>query len=66
MAPKRLGCSYCEGQGPGPGVLWTDNNGPIVDCPMCNDNSPSARRQREFEAAERQRHAEKVLGSRCP
>lgn len=55
MKRLKLSCNYCEGAGPTPGTLWTDNNGPIVDCPICNDHSPSARRQREFEAAERQR-----------
>jgi hypothetical protein len=60
---KRLGCSYCEGQGPEPGTLWMDNNGPIVDCPICNDNSPAAKRERDYEAALRQRDAEKTLAS---
>jgi hypothetical protein len=27
-------CRYCEDQ-PEPGRIETDNNGPIVDCPMC-------------------------------
>jgi len=29
-------CKYCNGQGPSRGFLWTDNNGPIVPCPICN------------------------------
>jgi hypothetical protein len=55
--PKKIECTYCEGQGPERGFMWTDNNGPIVPCPFCNSayDGPSARRQREFEAAKRQR-----------
>ena len=53
---KKLGCPYCHG-GPEPGFLETCNNGPIVSCPMCNFeyDSPKAKRQREFDAAEAQR-----------
>ena len=28
-------CDYCAG-GPAPGWIETDNNGPIVSCPICN------------------------------
>jgi hypothetical protein len=50
-------CKYCEDQGPSRGFLWTDNNGPVVACPICNSeyDTPKARRQREYDAAEYQR-----------
>ena len=55
--PNMVICSYCDRHGPDRGFLWTDNNGPIVACPICNSeyDSLSAQRQREFDAAERQR-----------
>jgi hypothetical protein len=37
---RAIGCKYCEGAGPEPGFLWTENNGPIVTCPLCNDIGP--------------------------
>lgn len=50
-------CKYCDGAGPSRGFIWTDNNGPIVACPVCNAeyDTPRARREREYEAAEYQR-----------
>lgn len=50
-------CKYCGDNGPSHGFLWTDNNGPIVACPVCNADydTAKARRDRDFDAAERQR-----------
>lgn len=55
--PNMVTCSYCHGHGPSHGFLWTDNNGPIVACPVCNSeyDSTEALRQREYDAAEHQR-----------
>lgn len=51
--PKRgPGCAYCEGAGPEPGLIWTDNNGPTVECPMCNLRPD---REREWDLAMAQR-----------
>jgi rubrerythrin len=33
---KTLGCDYCRDAGPEKGFIWMDNNGPIVECPVCN------------------------------
>lgn len=46
---RSIGCKYCEGDGPEPGFLWMDNNGPIVTCPICNDPSPDLDRQKKRE-----------------
>lgn len=29
-------CPHCEDAGPKPGLIETDNNGPIVACPLCD------------------------------
>ncbi len=52
--PNMVTCSYCHGHGPSHGFLWTDNNGPIVACPVCNSayETPKAKREREHDAAE--------------
>lgn len=49
-------CPGCGGE-PEPGFIEQPNNGPIVACPYCNADwdSDSARRQREYDAAEEQR-----------
>ena len=44
-------CTYCKG-GPDPGWMWTENNGPIVACPVCN---PDGEKDRIWEMAELQR-----------
>jgi len=37
--PKtKLGCRYCEHE-PKPGWIETDNNGPIVSRPICNNDA---------------------------
>jgi hypothetical protein len=46
------GCDYCKGDGPEPGMIFTDNNGPIVPCPVCN---PKTDREIEYERALMQR-----------
>lgn len=46
------GCYYCKGDGPEPGLLYTENNGPIVPCPVCN---PITDREIEYERAVAQR-----------
>jgi hypothetical protein len=58
----KLGCGYCKGDGPEPGFICMDNNGPIVGCPVCNPTyDPStARRQHQFESAQRQRKGERT------
>lgn len=55
MAKLTLKCRYCTGAGPEDGFLWMDNNGPIVRCPVCNPDSDTKRRAREYEAALAQR-----------
>jgi hypothetical protein len=47
------GCDYCRG-GPEPGWIETDNNGPIVNCPMCNEDK-SSWLERVWKSAETQR-----------
>ena len=38
-------CKYCEGE-PEPGWIETDNNGPIVRCPICNPETIPQRNAR--------------------
>jgi hypothetical protein len=33
---ERLSCAYCDGLG----QIETDNNGPIVECPVCKPWAP--------------------------
>lgn len=40
----KLGCYYCEGESD-PGWIETDNNGPIVSCPICNPDGDENRRR---------------------
>lgn len=40
-------CEYCRDE-PLAGWIETDNNGPVVPCPSCNDKS---RFEREYEKA---------------
>jgi hypothetical protein len=41
VGKQKLGCNYCEGEAE-PGWIETDNNGPIVPCPICNPEAASA------------------------
>lgn len=63
--PNMVICKYCENQGPSRGFMWTDNNGPIRACPICNSeyDTPHARRQREYDAAEYQRLVQRTRDS---
>lgn len=49
---KPCGCEHCDDAGPDPGWLYTDNNGPIVACPICNKDGE---KERAWELAELQR-----------
>lgn len=49
MKPR---CDYCDGDG----WIETDNNGPIVTCPLCN---PKSAREIEYERALLQRAIER-------
>lgn len=51
-APRN--CLYCKGEQE-PGWIETDNNGPIVACPVCN---PNGEREREYYRALFQRQAQ--------
>lgn len=68
MTKIKVGCAYCRDAGPEHGFLWTDNNGPVVACPVCNAayDTDRARRKREFEAATtaRDRTARAILGDK--
>ena len=44
---KLRGCDYCAGE-PEPGWIEMRNNGPIVPCPICNNED-------DYDRAERQR-----------
>lgn len=46
-------CFYCKGE-PETGWIETDNNGPIVPCPVCN---PKTDREIEYDRAEAARSA---------
>lgn len=52
MMRYRIGCAHCQSRGPELGWIETDNNGPIVCCPMCN---PNGEKDRSFDLAEAQR-----------
>lgn len=54
----KLGCAHCEG-GPEPGWFETDNNGPIVACPVCN---PDGEKNRAWDRAEAQRDYQRRQG----
>ena len=49
-------CPHCDGAGPNPGWIETENNGPIVACPLCN---PDGEKERAWEMAEAQRDAQR-------
>ena len=46
-----MACEYCKGE-PETGWIETENNGPIVACPVCN---PNGEREREWQRAEMER-----------
>ena len=40
--PEEPYCEYCQAESE-PGWIETDNNGPIVPCPICNDDGSKPR-----------------------
>ena len=48
---QKLGCRYCEGE-PEAGYIEMPNNGPVVPCPICNNET-------DFDKAEAQRDAQR-------
>lgn len=50
---EHTACYYCKGE-PEPGYIEMPNNGPLVNCPICNpdpDDFTKAEQQRDMQRA---------------